>query len=182
VKARQALREATAAAHSEVDAIFSRFDLRSAEGYRRFLIAQASALFPTEAALDEAGAADLVPDWQARRRSKALREDLEVLGVQRVDRVDSPTFASPEAVLGGVYVLEGSRLGAALLGREVREGTACAFLGAPQDSRRWRKLLEDLEAFLYRRDQVEAAAVAARQVFACFAEAGRRQWETAPSE
>ena len=179
MSARAALRAATAGAHDEVDSIFSRFDLGRTEGYRRFLMAQASAVLPVEAALDRAGAAELVPDWTARRRADALRSDLSALSAEPPPPLLSPIFGSPEAVLGGVYVLEGSRLGGALLSRSLPAGVPSAFLGSPPDSPRWRKLLEDLERLLYRHDQVAKAAGAAINVFACFAIAGRRELENA---
>jgi heme oxygenase len=179
VRVRAALREATAAAHEEVDGIFSRFDLRRREPYRRFLRAQASALLPIETALDEAGAGAILGDWPARRRSEALREDLKALGAEPPAPTAAPAFATPEAVLGGIYVLEGARLGGALLSRALPDKAPQAFLGAAGDSLRWRKLLEDLEKLLYRHDQVAAAVSAAVDVFACFAAAGRRELESA---
>ena len=176
---RAALRAATAAAHDEVDFIFSRFDLGRTEDYRRFLIAQASALLPVEAALDGAGAAELVPDWPRRRRGPALCSDLSALAAEPPPQLKPPLFGTREAVLGGIYVLEGSRLGGALLSRSLPAGVPSAFLGSPPDSLRWRKLLEELESLLYRHDQVAEAAGAAIGVFACFAAAGRRQLENA---
>ena len=54
MKVRAALRAATADCHKRVDTAFSRFDLATEDGYRRFLLAQAQAFLPIEAALDEA--------------------------------------------------------------------------------------------------------------------------------
>ena len=176
--ARQALREATAAAHEEVDRIFSAFDLADPADYRRFLLAQAAAFLPVEAALDSAGAGNILPDWSERRRGHLLRNDLDRLALSAPAPLPAPAFASPEALLGGVYVLEGSRLGGALLSREVPTDAPKTFLSAKGDSARWRKLLEDLERLLYRSDRVPSALEAATQVFACFAAAGRRQLET----
>ena len=63
MKARAFLRAQTADAHARVDAAFSRFDLASQEGYADFLAAQAAAFLPVEQALDEAGAEDLIADF-----------------------------------------------------------------------------------------------------------------------
>src|ERR1700727_2281697 len=78
--ARAALRSATARCHERVDQIFSRADLKSREGLADFLSAQAGAHFPAERALDDAGAAAIVPDWASARRSPKLAADLAALG------------------------------------------------------------------------------------------------------
>jgi heme oxygenase len=171
------LRDATAAAHEEVDQIFSAFDLGDGTEYRHFLLAQAAAFLPIEAALDSAGADTLIDDWRARRRAALLREDLEALGLAAPDPVPPPALHSREEMLGAIYVLEGSRLGGALLSRAVDPKAPMAFLGTKGDSARWRKLLDDLELSLYRNDQIAAAAGAANRVFQCFALAGQRQLE-----
>ncbi|MDB5720422.1 MAG: hypothetical protein JWP15_1040 [Alphaproteobacteria bacterium] len=179
---RAALRDATAPAHEEVDGIFSRFDLSRPGSYRRFLRAQASALLPVESALDQAGAGEVLDDWPSRRRARSLRDDLAALGAAPPASVDPPVFSGPPAVLGGLYVLEGSRFGGTLLSRSVPPGMPRAFLGARSYPLRWRKLLEEMERLLYRHDQVAAAVEAAVAVFACFAEAGRRELENGTSE
>ena len=142
--ARSALRTATAAHHDRVDAVFSRADLTNRDHYARFLQAQAGAYLPVEAALARAGAAGLVPDWEARRRASRLLADLAALGVGApVEDVDI-AFADDAAVLGGVYVLEGSRLGGAMLARGVPADFPKSFL-TPDQSANWRHLLDLLE-------------------------------------
>jgi len=130
---RHALRAATSDAHARVDAAFSRLELACPADYRRFLAAQAGALLPLEAALDRAGAAALLPDWPARRRSAALLEDLRRLG-QPPGRPLPIVGGGSGWVLGALYVLEGSRLGGQVLRRRVLAGpdaacrTATAYL------------------------------------------------------
>ena len=77
---RERLRDATAAAHRELDAQLSSFDLTDFSGYRRFLQASAGALLPLEAALIDAGVAEMFPDWPERARSAAIADDLGRLG------------------------------------------------------------------------------------------------------
>ena len=113
-----ALRRAAAAVHKEVDAIFSDVDLSDARGYRAFLLAQAYAHLPVEAALDTADAARVIPDWPERRRAPLLLGDLARLDAVP-ERGAAPSFASEAEVAGTAYVLEGSRLGAKLLSRSV---------------------------------------------------------------
>jgi heme oxygenase len=171
VKARAALKAATAAEHERVDALFSRFDLSGPAGYGSFLLAQAAAFLPIEDTLEEAGAAGLVHDWPGLRRSHYLREDLESLGLEEPVPLPPPDFPVPASVLGGIYVLEGSRLGGAVLKRTLFVTAPRRFLSAPQTAGSWRKLLETLDQSLYDPEMIEAAAQAARGVFQRF-EAG----------
>ena len=174
--ARATLRGATAAHHDRVDAVFSRADLTTRAGYGRFLMAQAAAHLPVERALSEAGAADVLPDWAERQRAPLIIADLAALGLTPPDTGAGPAFATPAAVLGGVYVLEGSRLGGTLLKRSVGEGMPTAFLGAA-DSALWRRLLATLDAALDSGAQRQEAVAAAVRVFDAFECAGKDYFE-----
>ena len=181
MSARTALRAGTAAEHGRVDQLFSRFDFAREEHYRAFLCAHAAAYLPIEAALDAADIAAVLPDWPLRRRSALLRADLEALGTVAPEPIPPPCLASAAAQLGAVYVLEGSRLGGALLKRTIPEGSPRRFLDAPQNAGSWRKLLETLDMFLYRSDRLEAALGAARGVFQNFEAGGQLYLESGRS-
>lgn len=174
MKARAALRAATAAEHERVDALFSRFDLTGSDGYRRFLLAQAAAFLPLEAALDGAGAAKLVEDWPRRRRSSLLKADLTDLSVPLPELFSTPRFNDSASIMGAIYVLEGSRLGGAVLKRELPPAMPRRFLDAHQEPGSWRKLLEIMDSILYAPEQIDAAAGAAKKVFAIFEAGGLR--------
>jgi heme oxygenase len=154
-----------------VDASFSDFDLSRADDYRRFLAAQAAAFLPVEEALDAAGATDLFPDWTDRRRSALLRDDLDALGMTPTAPFPSPSFATNGAIAGGAYVLEGSRLGGAMLARAVAADLPRAFLSAPQPAGHWRTFLARLEQVLATHVERERAVTGAGQVFDLFARA-----------
>lgn len=176
MSARAALRDATSQAHRQVDEAFSRFDLTDLDGYRGFLQAQAAGFLPVEAALDAAGAVDLLPDWPARRRGDLLRADLAALDVTLPEPFAPPPIVSAKAsMLGAIYVLEGSRLGGALLKRAVPDAFPRRFLDARQDAGSWRKLLKSLDEFLIRQDDLDAAIIAAEEVFARFEEGANAQ-------
>jgi len=113
--ARFRLKAATAAAHERLDACMSRYDLGCRVDYGAFLQAQARAFIGVEAALDAACADTYLPDWRERRRSDALRADLGLLGLDVPEPALVPTFREEAELLGAIYVLEGSRLGAAVL-------------------------------------------------------------------
>ncbi|WP_439816131.1 biliverdin-producing heme oxygenase [Zavarzinia sp. CC-PAN008] len=119
---RARLRAATAARHAQVDEGFAAYDLATPAGYGAFLATHAAALLPLEAALEQAGVADLLPDWPQRRRSAALLQDLADLGVDPGPSVTIALDADAAALLGTLYVLEGSRRGAAYLLKAVAQG------------------------------------------------------------
>jgi heme oxygenase len=168
------LRAATAAAHERVDAIYSQFDLADRDGYRRFLLAQAIAFLPVEAALDAAGAEMFILDWPERRRAHLIRADLDELGEEAVPAMAPPLIAGAGAVLGAAYVIEGSRLGGKLLRQAVPDELPRRFLDAPQKSASWRRLLENLDSRRYEPGFFEAAIHAAVDVFDRFASSGHR--------
>lgn len=170
--ARAHLRSATADCHRRVDDIFSASDLSEACSYGGFLRAQAAAFLPAEDALEDAGAADLLSDWTSRRRAAPLIADLAALGIALPDPVGRPSFVTSEQAIGGLYVLEGSRLGGTLLKRSVPSHLPSAFL-AGACSRSWQSLLSLMDAMLDTPDKLAAAADAARSVFGLFEAAGQ---------
>lgn len=177
--ARAVLRAATAADHERVDRLFSGLNLTREADYRLFLTAQAAAHLPTEEAIEAAGARALLADWPERRRSHLLKADLADLGAQLPSSMEPPALPDAASIFGAIYVLEGSRLGGALLKREVPAGLPKRFLNAEQAPGAWRKLLAKLDEFVYAPEHLDAATNAARQVFMRFERAGRLYLETA---
>ena len=101
---------------------FAAHDLTRRADYARFLSAMRDPFAQIEAWLDGADAADLPPDWPARRRSAALRADLSGLGGRRSRtplRAPLPRTLPGAEAPGLLYVLEGSRLGGQVLLRQV---------------------------------------------------------------
>jgi heme oxygenase len=174
VNARLALREATAEAHERVDRLFSGLRLNDPDDYRLFLLAQAAAHLPVEAALDQAGAERHLPCWPERRRAALLRADLAEMGASEPAHFISPSFSSAAEILGAIYVLEGSRLGGAVLKRALDPSSPRRFLTAPQPPGGWRSLGHQLDAALTEPALLSAAMRAARGVFEVFYEAGQR--------
>lgn len=165
------LRAATRGAHDRVDALFSDYDLSEPADYGHFLTAQAAAFLPVERALDAAGAADLFPDWTQRRRASLLSADLDELGIPLPAPVALPPYATPGAIAGAAYVLEGSRLGGAMLARSVGHRLPRRFLSSPTPPGHWRQFLARLEQVLETDVDRDHAFLSARQVFDLFASA-----------
>jgi heme oxygenase len=167
VSPRFLLRAATAPAHERLDSLYSRLDLARAADYARFLTGHAAAFLPIEAALVKAGADNLIPGWSDDRRGAALQADLAALGLALPAPHSAPVFASDAAVLGGLYVLEGSRLGGAVLARSVPAGAPNAFL-KPSPASTWRAFTALLDARLASAAALDEAAAAASAVFGVF--------------
>ncbi|CAN7570915.1 biliverdin-producing heme oxygenase [Phenylobacterium sp. LjRoot219] len=163
-----------------MDAIYSRFDLSQPGDYRAFLEAQYGCFAPLEQALTAAGAAELLDDWPTRRRAPLLAADLADLGAGRPTEAPSPVaLPSPAALLGAIYVLEGSRFGGALLARRLPAGAPGRFLGGAADPAAWRALLAVMDRELQAEPELAAAITAARAVFAAFAASGQLRLEGA---
>lgn len=166
---RQALREATAACHARVDAAFDGFALNTPDTYRAFLLAHAQALVPLERAVSRHA---LWPEWQPRRA--LLLADLAVLGATAPSQPDLD-IADPAACWGALYVLEGSRLGGAVLAGRVPAGLPATYLSARHVAGSWGRFGDALERA---GDQTDGgvtwrnrAIAGARAAFACFEQA-----------
>ena len=115
------LREATAAAHEALERDLD-WEARVATlpGYRDLLVR----LRGFHAAYEPAIAAALAdaPFFDPRRRLPALDADLDALDGAAPDALPAPAapwLDGPGAALGALYVLEGSTLGGAVIGRHV---------------------------------------------------------------
>jgi heme oxygenase len=135
------LRALTRAAHDTVDASFSRFDLVDRDDYARFLLAHASATAAVEAVLVRDAT---LPPW--RPRLSLLLDDLAGLGLAPPRPLAFDPGDTQAARLGALYVMEGSRLGGAVLAKRVFAGAPAAFLSARHDPGEWRAFLRTLDA------------------------------------
>ncbi|MBA1155037.1 biliverdin-producing heme oxygenase [Microvirga mediterraneensis] len=111
--------------------------ISSREAYRDLLIR-----FHGFHAAWESEAAERAPDrafFESRCKTRLLARDLEALGLKSDDIMGLPQcrplmpLPAPEAVLGSMYVVEGSTLGGAIIAREVENRlgltaeTGCAY-------------------------------------------------------
>jgi len=176
---RERLREATAEAHAALDACLQALDLTTRAGYGRFLAANAAALVAVEMALEAAGVHDVLPDWDRRARSRAINADLDLLGI-RTRSVPADMTFNRARMLGALYVLEGSRLGAKFLVRQVTRSTdplvraATAYLRHGENERFWPSFLDLLARELPSPAEEEDMIAGAQWAFARFAEAAAR--------
>ncbi len=171
------MRAATSNDHAALDAIVTGWRIETPIGYGAFLTASYAALAPLELALEQAGVAQQLPDWAQRTRRAALAADLAQLGLE-VPSFQPAEVSSPEAVAGLLYVLEGSRLGAKFLARQVRAagaGLPLAYLTHGEGQDLWRSFLAWLDAIPKVGLRTDAAEAGARYGFRCFSEAFERR-------
>lgn len=176
MKARDALKRATRDVHDRLDAILSSYRLDQRDDYGAFLGAQAGAFLPVERALTAASASRLIEGWNEALRGRLLLDDLAALGCSDIREVTAPTYVSDADLLGGIYVLEGSRMGAAVLLRDVPAGFPRAFLAARSPAGRWGAFVATLERKLVSPVEIEQAKDSARRTFACFEQSAGQDW------
>lgn len=170
MSARTALRTATAKKHDAVDAAFARFDLTDPADYGRFLWAHALALPAVEQAL---AACDTIPAFAPR--AEKLAGDLAALGRAMPDPLPLAPPESEAAAFGALYVIEGSRLGGAMLAKQVPAGLPHAYLSAVHAPGAWRAFGETLD----RAEKaggpgwIERAIAAAEATFDLYSEAAK---------
>ncbi len=170
---REHLRAATSEAHAALDATAGALGLNTRAGYGAFLSASASGLAPLELALEQGGVAEWLPDWPRRARREAVAQDLAALDLAMPGVIEAPTPSFAFAT-GMLYVLEGSRLGARFLSRQVRAADPelpLAYLTHGENDDLWRSFVAWMEAIPkvgFRTDEAEAGA---RYAFQRFSEA-----------
>ncbi len=119
---RFALKRATDKAHARVEGIVQSagmFD--SMDGYRRYVSATWEMRWRFESLLDMSRAAEIWPAWPGRRIASLAALDLADLGhaLPKMAAPLSEFHLSPSELLGVMYVMEGSSLGARVLVRLV---------------------------------------------------------------
>lgn len=163
------LRLATRRCHDEVDRLYGAFDLSDRVAYADFLSAHAQSLMPLETWLARGRFSHVQP------RSDALRSDLAALGrkAEGGPALDWPATGASQ--WGAAYVIEGSRLGGAVLQRRVPAGLPSAYLSSRHQPGGWRGFLARLEEEAARCGPawMEEAVTAARNAFGLFAQAAR---------
>ena len=169
---RFALKQATHDFHQDLDSRISRLDLSRDEDYRAFLKLHARAVPPIECGLAHAGLSHWVAGWNKDGRSLHIAADLAAVGESMPRSSPAPEFDSIGAMLGAAYVLEGSRLGARVLRRQVGDGLPTDYLN-DRSLDRWPEVAAAIEKHLNTDGRVSDAKDAARFCFGIFLDAAR---------
>lgn len=179
---RSALRAQTADCHAEVDKLFGTFDLSITGQYRAFLRAHARVVPAAENALEDAGIVRLLPDWPERKRTQQLFADIRELGDRLPELLPPPALHGEAALWGALYVLEGSKLGGAVLARSVLARSVpdhlpSRYLSPQAPKGAMRTFMDRLDASGV---DDSAAISAARGIFDLFLKAGQLELEAVP--
>lgn len=170
---RFALKRATDEAHARVEAVVQAAGMfGSLDGYRRYLAATWVMRDKFERLLDMNGAVRVWPAWPGRRVAGIAAQDMQDLGLPPppVDKIP-PSRLTDGELLGVLYVLEGSCLGARILVRMVASLGLSDCFGARHlhvqaaDTGAWRSFLAVLDA-----TEQPPCHDTARAVFAEFAD------------
>jgi heme oxygenase (biliverdin-IX-beta and delta-forming) len=122
-----------------------------------------------------------LPDWQQRRRHFALVADLDELGVCPGPSSNFVIGADTGTLLGGAYVLEGSRLGARLIHQIVKASggpdllKATRFIQHGEKDDHWKTFAAVLSQIDQDESAIASAGIAAQTAFECFLNAAQRQ-------
>lgn len=146
--------------HQRVDELYSLFSLDSPTEYSAFLKAHARALAPLESLAR--------PESP---RLPQLEEDLAVLGEAMPEPLTAEAGASEAFRWGALYALEGSRLGGAMLERQVAPGLPRAYLQSGHRNGSWAAFQQALDAAADGGGQewIDSAVQGAETAFALFA-------------
>ena len=120
------LRTRTAAAHAALDIAVGAFDTLAS--YRRYLLSMSAFRLPLERQLASQDWPIAIGGWRPKRIAEFLQRDLVDLDLPMPPVLDVMAQLEPQELLGALYVLEGSTLGAKVLfGRARALGLSAAF-------------------------------------------------------
>ena len=183
---REFLKAQTRTAHERVDNAFMRFDLSQLAGYRCFLEAHHAVLPACERVLALSGAATLLADWPTRVRTPALKHDLMTLRGHQPDATGCTVPIVPAAAFGMLYVLEGSRIGGAVLASRlpansdaIRQG-ATKYLRHGEGLHLWSSFVAALNASPVVCAQMDAVLASALHTFTLFEVAAKKSNASLP--
>ena len=171
------LRHCTAGLHDAVDSTIEAADLLTSQtGYRRYVAATSRARRSIESRLTCSGASGLYPTWSDCRIAHLVEDDLADLAVSApIEDIDSRLASmSAGAMLGALYVLQGSAMGARTIARRVSALGMGPEFGARHlahqaaNPKAWLQFLELLKSFPLSDEEESACARAAVATFECF--------------
>ncbi|RZG04518.1 heme oxygenase [Pseudoalteromonas sp. CO348] len=176
----QNLKHATADTHDNVDkSIMAQDPFANTQSYLDFLRLQFYFLKDVSALYEHPELSALIPDLAARRRLGLLEQDFIDLGTTIPTPYLMPEVTNHTDVakaLGWLYVVEGSKVGAAMLGKQVGVKLnfdaqhGARYLAGPGAGRgsAWRELVQIIDAIELSEQQEQALIEGARQAFTRF--------------
>ncbi|WP_102796273.1 biliverdin-producing heme oxygenase [Bowmanella denitrificans] len=174
------LKAGTADLHSHVDtSIMAKDPFASVQSYLQFLTLQYLFLKDVEALYTHPQLAEHLDDLNERRRLDALELDFADFDLCLPDIAVKPLITAKTdfaTALGWLYVVEGSKVGAAMLGRQVQArlpvsgDKGARYLAGPGAGRgsAWRHLVQVIDDVVFSETQEQAILKGARSAFSRF--------------
>jgi heme oxygenase (biliverdin-IX-beta and delta-forming) len=171
-RARRSLRNETAMLHETVERHFATGPM-TRDAYIRYLMMNRP-FASIEPALEAASIHRVLPDWDMRQRRFALASDMDSMGIPNRETRAITLSDDIGTLLGWSYVLEGSRLGARFILKEI-EATldreliaATRFLRHGAGTGLWTTFTASLNRIDNDPCAIESACEAARAAFSYF--------------
>ncbi|MBQ4838987.1 biliverdin-producing heme oxygenase [Pseudoalteromonas luteoviolacea] len=169
------LRTSTSSVHDQLDKkIMAQSPFDNKANYGQFLCYQYHLMKHVAALYQDAQLATIIPDLQARDRSAQLLADFQDLNMPQPAAIHmlSKLNASHYESLGWLYVIEGSKLGAAILAKEAEklglsDKYGARFLAGSEVGRgsHWRQFMQSIEKVELSEDQEQAMLAGAQAAF-----------------
>ena len=125
MKLSQILKEKTEIAHQQLEKVLIERlkSISSVDDYLKILSGFHGYIKPLEDRIDNNIDASILPDYNDRRKSAALRADLAHFNSSSYFALSSdvPAIQNPFEALGALYVLEGSTLGGQIISRMITQ-------------------------------------------------------------
>ncbi|KZN36006.1 hypothetical protein N480_18620 [Pseudoalteromonas luteoviolacea S2607] len=169
------LRTSTSSVHDQLDKkIMAQSPFESKANYGQFLRYQYHLMKHVESLYQDVKLAELIPGLAARDRTQQLTldfQDLELSQPEPIQNLEAVTVSQYES-LGWLYVIEGSKLGAAVLAKEAEKlglnGEFGARFLAGSDIGRgyhWRQFMQGIEDAPLNEQQEQAMLAGAQAAF-----------------
>jgi heme oxygenase len=171
-RARRTLRAETAVPHETIERYFAPEAVTRGTYIRYLMMNQPFACI--EEGLEAARIHRLLPDWDVRRRRFDLASDMRAMGIPPCAARTIPISDDIGTLLGWSYVLEGSRLGARFILRQIEATRSEELIGATRFLRHgggmalWPTFMGTLSRIDDDLSAIDRACEAARAAFNCF--------------
>ncbi|KZN47709.1 hypothetical protein N476_23180 [Pseudoalteromonas luteoviolacea H33] len=167
------LRASTSSVHDQLDKkIMAQSPFESKANYGLFLRYQYYLMNYVTVLYSNPQIAQIIPDLQDRDRCEQLIQDFQDLGMTQPQPLTtlSPLDASLFESLGWLYVIEGSKLGAALLAKETEKlglhsEFGARFLAGSNRGSNWRQFMQGIEDAPLNESQEHAMLEGAQAAF-----------------
>ncbi|MBE7176180.1 MAG: biliverdin-producing heme oxygenase [Mucilaginibacter polytrichastri] len=177
------LKEETRTPHQQLEKLLMLRlkNMSTTEEYASVLADFYGFMHPLEKKIDAFIGTDILPDYEERRKSDALAEDMRTFGISggekgTVPEAELPKIRNAGEAMGALYVLEGSTLGGKILTEMISKklkmdtGKGFSFFSSYGDRviEMWKRFQQTLNALYTAPEERRAVVAAANHTFSGF--------------